>query len=53
MLAKMFNIGTLDSTGLLNHVVRDTATNIHTVKKNWIFGSTAGRCSWSIMVLQH
>ena len=33
MLAKMFNIGTLDSMGLLNRVVRDTATDIHTVKK--------------------
>ena len=26
MLAKMFNIGTLDATGLLNRIVCDTAT---------------------------
>jgi hypothetical protein len=34
MLAKTFNIGTLDATGLLNCVVRDTATDIHAVKLN-------------------
>ena len=34
MLAKTFNIGTLDATGLLNRVVRDTATDIHAVKLN-------------------
>ena len=36
MLAKMFNIGTLDATGLLNRIVRDTATDIHTVKLNCV-----------------
>jgi len=34
MLAKTFNIGTLDATGLLNRVVCDMATNIHVVKLN-------------------
>ncbi len=34
MLAKMFNIGTLDATGLLNRVVCDMAIDIHTVKLN-------------------
>jgi hypothetical protein len=34
MLAKTFNNGTLDATGLLNCVVRDTATDIHAVKLN-------------------
>ena len=34
MLAKTFNIGTLDATGLLNRVVCDTATDIHAVKLN-------------------
>ena len=36
MLAKMFNIGTIKATGLLNHVVRDTATDINTVKLNCV-----------------
>jgi hypothetical protein len=34
MLAKTFNIGTLDATGLLNRVVCDTATDIRAVKLN-------------------
>ena len=34
MLAKTFNVGTLDATGLLNRVVCDKATDIRAVKLN-------------------
>ncbi len=34
MLANMSNIGTIEATGLLNRVVRDTATDISAVKLN-------------------
>jgi len=34
MLAKTFNNGKLDATGLLNCIVHDTATDIHAVKLN-------------------
>ena len=36
MLAKLFNIGTIKATGLLNHIVRDTATDINAVKLNCV-----------------
>jgi len=36
MLVKTFNIGILDATGLLNHVVCNTATDIHMVKLNFV-----------------
>ncbi len=35
MLAKTFNIGTIEATGLMNHFVRNTATNINAVKLNY------------------
>ena len=34
MLAKTFNIGTIEATGLLNRVVCHTATDINAVKLN-------------------
>jgi hypothetical protein len=34
MLMKTFDIGTIDATGLLNHVVRDTAIDINAVRLN-------------------
>ena len=36
MLTKTFNIGTLDATGLLNRVVGDAATDINTLKLNFV-----------------
>jgi len=36
MLAKTFNIGTIEATGLLNRVVCDTATGINAVKLNCV-----------------
>ncbi len=34
MLAKTFNIGTLEATNLIDHVVQDTSTDIHASKLN-------------------
>jgi len=48
MLTKMFNIGTIEATGLLNCIVRDTATGINGVKLN-----SAEDCRIRLMTYQN